>query len=72
MKAYKVELLIIDHDQLGASAIKQVIEQTRYTNHCINPAVVCVQWADIGEWSDSHPLNRRDTWIDEFRRIFNL
>ncbi len=58
MKAYLVKLFIVDHDELGAADIKSVLENARYPNHCIDPCVFEVQEADIGEWSDDHPLNR--------------
>jgi len=39
MKAYKVELLIIDFDQIGEEEIRYQIEDTKYSNHCISPQV---------------------------------
>jgi hypothetical protein len=30
-----------------------------------------IQEADIGDWSDSHPLNNNETQKDEFNRLFN-
>ena len=57
MKAYKIEILIIDHDELGADEISKALEMARYPNHCISPDVKKVTAADIGEWSDDHPLN---------------
>lgn len=71
MKAYKVELLIVDHDRLGADKIKSVIENQRYPNHCISPNVMDIKEEDIGEWEDSHPLNLFDKMKDEFDRMFN-
>ena len=70
MKAYKLEILIIDHDFLGAEEIQSVIENTKYPNWCISPEVKTVEERDIGEWEDSHPLNLRDKCEDEYRRIF--
>ena len=32
MKAYKVELLIIDHDEVGKEQIVEIIENTKYPN----------------------------------------
>ena len=57
MKAYKVELIIIDHDEIGGTEIKNVIEWTKYPNWCIYPQVLKVIEYEIGEWSDNHPLN---------------
>lgn len=58
MRAYKVELLIIDHDELGEDVIRDTLENTRYPNHCMSPHVRAVKSADIGEWHDDHPLNK--------------
>ena len=70
MKAYKVTLLIIDFDGLGDSEITNVIANTHYPNHCINPLVRNIVSRDIGEWSDDHPLNRGDTVESEYKRLF--
>ena len=70
MKAYKVEILIIDHDELGAEGIKQVIEETSYPNYCISPDVKDIVSVEIGEWDDEHPLNKRETSDEEYNRLF--
>jgi hypothetical protein len=72
MKVYKVEIMIIDHDDLGDKEIKDVIENTRYPNHCINPYVIKTESRDIGEWTDDHPLNMTYKWEKEYHRIFSL
>lgn len=59
MKAYQVTLQIIDFDGLGANGIQDEIENTKYSNHCINPSVSKIISMDIGEWHDEHPLNKR-------------
>jgi hypothetical protein len=70
MKAYKVTLLINDHDEVG-DEIKNIIENQHYPNYCIAPLVMDIQSVDIGEWSDDHPLNKFDTMKEEFNKIFN-
>lgn len=70
MKAYKIELLIVDTDEVG-DEIPFHIENVRYPNDCINPQVISIQEADIGEWSDDHPLNKLDTMKSEFNKLFN-
>ncbi len=70
MKAYKVEILIIDHDGLGAESIKDTLENTRYPNWCICPDVKSIEGVDIGEWSDEHPLNHRLKANAEYDRLF--
>lgn len=70
MKAYKVELLIIDHDEVGVEDMKLILEETKYSNRCIHPTIMAVEEADIGEWDDDHPLNDTRTQKDEYRRLF--
>jgi len=70
MKAYKVELLIIDFDELGEKELRDVIKHTHYPNYCISPNIISVEERDIGEWSDDHPLNHRDTMKTEYERLF--
>lgn len=70
MKAYKVEILIIDFDQLGEKEIVEVIENTKYPNYCISPTVKDIKSVDIGEWTDEHPLNNSKLHDDEYKRIF--
>ncbi len=71
MKAYKIELLIIDFDGLGPEGIKSELENTKYSNHCINPKVKKVKEEDIGEWDDDHPLNKFSTQNEEYERLFS-
>jgi hypothetical protein len=70
MKVHKVILTIIDHDDIGVEEIKEILEYTRYANRCISPEVQNIETADIGEWSDDHPLNSSDTCDAEFHRLF--
>lgn len=70
MKAHKVTLFIIDHDELGADEIKHVLENHKYPNHCMSPDVKSVETVDIGTWSDEHPLNIHDTASAEYQRLF--
>lgn len=64
MKAYRVTFVVIDHDRLGADEIQSVVEDTRYPNHCLHPRVTEIEEADIGEWSDDHPLNQIGADLD--------
>ena len=70
MKAYKLEILIIDHDELGEEGVVSAVEDTRYPNRCIMPDVKELECVDIGEWSDEHPLNLHVTSDDEYKRLF--
>lgn len=70
MKAYKLEVLVIDFENMGGNEIKFVIEDTRYPNRCISPEVKVIQEADIGEWRDDHPLNMHFIADKEYARLF--
>lgn len=70
MKAYKLEILIVDHDQCGADEIKSVIENQRYPNWCISPNVMSITERDIGEWHDDHPLNKYGTMARHYTDLF--
>lgn len=70
MKVHKVELYIVDFDEVGGQNIREIIENVSYPNRCISPNVVEIQTRDIGPWDDEHPLNKRATATEEYRRIF--
>lgn len=70
MKAYKATLLIVDHDGIGEDEITTTLEVQRYPNRCISPDVIAVESADIGEWTDEHPLNHRSKRKAEVERLF--
>lgn len=70
MKAYKVEVLIIDFDEVGMPGIAQVLENGNYPNRCISPMVMSTQMRDIGEWTDEHPLNKRSTKLAAYQELF--
>jgi hypothetical protein len=70
MKAIKVEILVVDHDNLGVKGVKETFENTCYPNHCMYPVVMSAMDADIGEWRDAHPLNHRDKIEAEYNRLF--
>lgn len=69
-KAHKIELLIIDHDDVGIEEIKDIIVNIKYPNHCISPEIMDSKTVDIGEWTDDHPLNFHDTTEEEYKRLF--
>lgn len=69
MNVYKIELLVIDFDDIGPDEIRDVIENTHYVNHCISPKVKDVMMRRV-EWSDEHPLNNRNTAYVEYRQLF--
>lgn len=70
MKAYKIEVLIVDHDEIGPTSIQNAIENSHYPNRCIMPSVMGMECKDIGDWSDDHPLNKITQMKSEFERVF--
>jgi hypothetical protein len=61
MKAHILQVLVIDHDELGAGEAGEALEQANYPNDCISPDVLSHKTYDIGEWKDDHPLNYKKT-----------
>ncbi len=66
MKVYRMEILVYGFDGVTAAAAREEITNMRHAN----ARVMSIQEADIGEWDDAHPLNRRETLETEFRRLF--
>ena len=69
MKVYKIEVMIIDFDEIGVGGIKDVLENARYSNHCIAPKVKKIEERTI-EWSDDHPLNSSRTMNAAYADLF--
>ncbi len=69
MKVHRIEVMVVDHDGLGANEVRTVIESTNYPNDCIRPKIVDVQTREV-EWTDDHPLNQRRGWLAAFRALF--
>jgi len=70
VKVHKIELYVVDFDEVGATGTKETIENAMFPNDCISPNVIDVQTVDIGEWHDAHPLNYTRTAEKEIRRLF--
>jgi hypothetical protein len=69
-KVFKVELLIVNHDNLTMNEIAEVIENANYPNDCIGPQVMEITSREV-EWSDEHPLNKRTTQADAYKELFS-
>lgn len=57
-KAYKIEVVVIDHENFGPKGILDII-------NCVDDIMMSpfsVKVADIGEWTDDHPLNSSRGW----------
>ena len=70
MKVYKLEVLVIDFEDIGVEGVSEEIENAHYGNHCISPEVKSVQEREV-EWSDDHPLNKSDTCESAYKELFN-
>ncbi len=70
MKIYKLEVIIIDFDEVGEEDIIDILETTRYPNRCISPNIIDVKSADIGEWDDDHELNRINLTKEQYNKYF--
>ena len=49
-------------------------EEIRYRIENIKdlyPTVITMESRDLGEWYDDHPLNKKETYLAEFERLFN-
>jgi hypothetical protein len=68
-RVYRVELMVVDHADIGADGVDEVLASTHYANRRISPQIVSIQERSV-EWTDAHPLNQRLTWRDAFRRLF--
>jgi hypothetical protein len=66
MKAYKVEVLVLDFENYGKEQIDLMLGDVRG----LSCSVRGIEEADIGEWTDEHPLNHRSTSDQEFKRLF--
>ena len=60
-KVYKLTVMVIDHDDIGAQAVAEQIQHANYANDCINPEVAAVEVREV-EWGDGHPLNSQVKW----------
>lgn len=70
MKVHKIEIVVIDFDNMGSEEVVSTIENQKYPNYCISPTVLNIISRDIGEWSDEHPLNNRFTYKEEISKLF--
>jgi hypothetical protein len=70
MKVYRLVLMVVDHDQIGHDEMRTILENQKYPNHCMYPTVTEIDYREIGEWSDDHPLNRTATSDATFRALF--
>lgn len=66
MKMHKLEVYVVDFEDYGVEEYVNMLYNHKYGNFQVKHH----ETADIGEWSDGHPLNFRNTPPSEFRRYF--
>lgn len=69
VRVHRIEVLVIDFDDLGAEGVRGVLENARYPNRCISPDVKSVETREV-DWSDEHPLNHSATHEGAYRALF--
>lgn len=66
MKAYKYEVVVLDFEDVGIEEITGLLKSGRY----ITPIILSSKTADIGEWSDDHPINKKNTMQEYCNKVF--
>jgi hypothetical protein len=66
-KVYKIVLSIVDLYNVPEEDVRYFLENVKY----LYPSVISLETRDIEEWDDNHPLNQKDTFKEEFERLFN-
>ena len=69
MKVYKMEVFVIDFDEVGKEVVRSILVNARFPNRCIMPYVGEIQTREV-EWSDSCDLNRIDLRKEAFQTLF--
>ncbi len=67
MKVYKLVISIIDLEEHGETLLVEDIKNLRG----FSPSIISIESAEIGEWTDDHPLNNSNTYNKEIERLFN-
>ena len=68
MKAYKMEVYVVDFEDYGPDSYVTELEQMDVGNALIQ--VRECQTAEIGEFDDDHPFNSHETPIGKLRKYF--
>lgn len=63
---YKLEVYVVDFEGHGLKDIEITLEQNRYYSFNVKKA----EEADIGEWTDDHPVNFQNTPLSKYRSYF--
>jgi hypothetical protein len=67
-KVYKIILQVTAvGDYQSDEEIRYMLENVRN----LYPTIITMESRDLGEWYDDHPLNKKETNLAEFERLFN-
>jgi hypothetical protein len=67
MKVYKIELLVIDHENMGEDLIREELELCPY----VYPSIMHLDSQDV-DWTDEHPLNSHHDCSAEYEKLFKI
>lgn len=67
---FKIEIMVIDHDEIGKAEIISVLENTKFPNRCISPLVTEIESKEV-EYNDDHSLNILSERKRAFKELFN-
>lgn len=68
MKAIKVELIFINHENIREEEdVRHELKNVKY----LYPTILSLKSKEIGEWHDDHPLNKKETFSKTAKEIFN-
>ena len=65
MKVHKIEIMVLDFEDLGSDEIARIIEENKY----MHASAMSRSYTEI-EWSDDHPLNKSGTMARAFYDLF--
>jgi len=69
-QVFKIEVLVIDHDGLGPTGVAAALENANFPNDCVSPHVMSIESREV-DWSDEHPLNKRDMFVLTYKELFD-
>jgi len=62
MKAYKIISYVLDFENHGPAEI-----EVEFQNSNLHINITEISEAEIGEWSDDHPLNSSNAKLDDYK-----
>lgn len=70
MRVYKIEIMVIDYDQIGYDGIKPIIESVHHHQDHIEPKVMGAKFVEIGELKNNIELITKSTSVAAFHKLF--